>query len=470
MQRIQLEEIYLANVVLFFDGYVTTQTFSFINKKCLDTLKMLRINPCFQVNSSFEYNLNHFEQRKSFEKELQLFPNIETIQLRKEMVDYINDIPDRINTISISSPIAMSKIQHIKEKITEICICVSCDVVDLNQFPSLQKVTIKPLLKPLFDIPNLSNTVVLCSRRWVEGIDPRIIILKTKDSLFEMVTSNGIEQHQLEKYDVSKLVLKCSTQQIDIQRFTNLLSLENNHSHKSVIPPTSLTHIKTDTFHTTLQNLKSLSYNSNDDALELPLSLTKLEIVQSNCEIKNSNVIRELTIKNRLHPFPFSGCNLLTSLVLNNSYTVTLTELVHLQHVTIINSQPPHDVNTFYPTSLKTLYCSTNMLPQSLGITKLVLIDESQITLDLRNFMLLKELTIKNIASETIHLSSSVKELCCLNKRNQSEFHFEKFINLSTVMFDHITDVVVHLPNTITNIFLTECQLEIQTDNEKSNC
>ncbi|EKE38724.1 hypothetical protein ENUP19_0301G0007 [Entamoeba nuttalli] len=152
---IRLESVFLANIILYIDSIETCYKFSMINKKCLESMKFLKINPCFTRNfnknqSTQELVTNSIDKIKLMKeiiKEIELFPNIETyefapgtfsIGLMKLLPQTIENII--IDKITLNTPLCLTK--EDKSKIISMNITIQ-EPIDLSEYPNLRKITIE---------------------------------------------------------------------------------------------------------------------------------------------------------------------------------------------------------------------------------------------------------------------------------------------------------------------------------------
>ena len=144
----QLEKIYLANIVLYFDHVTTAEKFTLINKKCKDALQILHINPCYQVQKENEYFITkecNYLQQKMFLKEISLFPHLETIRFTDQTIQFLPLIPHHIQllqfqTIPSHSPILTN--ENYYTKIVSMTLKHPPNEIDLSQFIRLKQLTL----------------------------------------------------------------------------------------------------------------------------------------------------------------------------------------------------------------------------------------------------------------------------------------------------------------------------------------
>ncbi|EDR23120.1 hypothetical protein EDI_196630 [Entamoeba dispar SAW760] len=154
-RMIKLESVFLANIILYIDSIETCYKFSMVNKKCLEAMKFLKINPCFTRNfyknqttqEVITNSIDKIKLMKEIIKEVELFPNIETyefgpgtfsIGLMKVLPKTIENII--IDKITLNTPLCLTK--EDKAKIISMNIIIQ-EPINLSEYPNLRKITIE---------------------------------------------------------------------------------------------------------------------------------------------------------------------------------------------------------------------------------------------------------------------------------------------------------------------------------------
>ncbi|KAL7720532.1 Leucine-rich repeat containing protein [Entamoeba marina] len=232
-----LEEVYLANVVLYFTTIETAINFIYVNSKCRDALEILRMNPNFELIQQKDpfCILRNYE---IFKKELQLFPNLETIQYSSESLrfhEYMKHLNCKIKLPTWYDKTYINHttfFQYYKHNLVELS--MNSNDLYIDQFPSLQRLTI--IITPtrfncrfhLTDCINTSIHKIKYLKIYI--ISSNFYSLQTMDFITEMKTLN-IENsivHFSSKKDYQRI--------IDIPNVFNYITLCSSYYFDGIDP------------------------------------------------------------------------------------------------------------------------------------------------------------------------------------------------------------------------------------------
>ncbi|KAL7717758.1 Leucine-rich repeat containing protein [Entamoeba marina] len=476
-----LQKVFLANVALFLKDKSTVQTFSLINKKCLDALHILHVNPycnsktlvrdrdtsVVEETSTFP-NLETicFDTKESFkEKCFSLPPRIKRIILHQTPQD-INDYPSYIKnmivemnvtfiidiqqfkslekltldlTTSFGTPLAITDC-FINKKSLETLKIKFCNTIDVNFFKSVDDFNIHHIfafLQEILSIPKINRYVYFTTNQWYNGIDHNVMVLSDTFNIY----SNIFDKELLRNYNISNVCIrgeKYIPSVIDLHDLPHIQSLKIQQDCV-VIPPPHLTSLMFVKNYKRLQtnNLKELHVSLFDGDIVVPSGVTSLTL--SNCNgnvIFEGNNLKELHICQQ-HMITIPTTNQLTSLSLYRArISTSLNTLKHLQFLSIHDTKSTININDLYPTSLKTLDCDDTFVPLTSNITNLEVTYNSMLkTIQLP--IHIEFLSLNNIYGN---------DLCC----------FEMYSNITQVKLMNCIGINITLPSFTKELFINQ--------------
>ncbi|BFU19357.1 hypothetical protein EHI8A_013020 [Entamoeba histolytica HM-1:IMSS-B] len=430
-----LEKVYLANVLIFVDSLETVYKLMMVNSKCCDAVEILRINPLFSIKPPIgPKDFIYFE--KEFQKELNLFPNIETLQLPCKLLKSHFPIPQGVKRIILVQPISSDReieaIETIKDKVVELTIRSITNPIDLSEFKQLRCVRLllqkqgkvsdffknkqkrvdfvhitmlstidfdflqnsnkynfgktvvhlfnKEYLVKVVQIPKVFDRVTVCFNYWYSGIDSRIIVLPIGDSRIGVLINNKVDQFFINQYYPSKINIidgdLTNTNQF-VMDFSQCSSVVSLHSTTECyfIPPTGLLSLKSQQIFPQLIHLKRLHLYSFSNDIILPTTITKLVLNKTNGKVKNFSLCKVKRFSGKYCEVDgIYDCTTLTYLRLQGiTFTQPLTRLTHLHEMSIKCIGITPSLDNFYPYSLQTLKCTIKHIPKFCGVSSLTI-------------------------------------------------------------------------------------------------
>ncbi|ELP86937.1 hypothetical protein EIN_315660 [Entamoeba invadens IP1] len=521
----RLEECFLANVVLYMDSTLTAHVFSTINKKCLDAIKILKINPSYPVNTNtkqqdtFIQKECNFDLQQSFMREIRLFSNIETISFSTQTLQFLPLVPDTIKCfhLPLVSKCQVQKVLEQKEKIVAVSFKAMKTPIDFSTFNRLSRITFiitspqkvsdfltsynqrfdfvyirmegfidweflehhsryniektvlefdkKSLLEEVLRDKRLLLDVTICYRKCYKGMDPTVIV-HTKDELNEYfnISKKGFNEQLVERYYPSNVKITGFCREHRILDFTNLRSVSSIKSLGSSLeirPPALLTALDSK-LNVSDVPLKELHLQGrNTQENVFPDTLTALTICDFK-EVKNyTQLIRLCVCGNKT--FPADECYNLTFLSLSCPSPPPLNKLEKLKVLCFDRKLVDVDINTMYPTSLESLQCYSGDIPKELGVTKLFLNDSLKNN-EIEKYSKLKKLRFLGTNGDNKKLPSNLTSLTISCFGASTQKMSLKYIECAHVKELHIENCLVHsieLPNQLDTLYLHYCSFAI---------
>ncbi|KAL7713274.1 Leucine-rich repeat containing protein [Entamoeba marina] len=522
-----LPKIYLANVVMYFDTVQHAQKFTLINKKCKDALEFLRINPYYISNiHNIEYPQNIFVYTTQLNKELILFPHLQTIRcglkdymLNKQLLESFSRVD--ITFIRCDKDF-FSEALHNKLVHTTFQ-CVNC-VIDLAQFVVLKRVSLilfnktslfnfftdkdqkfdfvkismtnyvdvqflqhvkefkfnkfvieldnKESIDQVVTIPDIFDKVIVCSTFWYAEIDQRVIILS--QNAFELNPNNITSYSVFDRYFPSCILfnqrISPSTIGIDLSRYTQINNLKL-YDTMSIKLPSSITSFASVNIHSSLSQLKhfTLSSYSSIIPVQFPSTLTFLELQSCNCNVRNCKnlLLLELVIDGERLPC-FDLCTTLTRLQFRNSkITTPCSHFVNLVNLSFERCRFSYsNINSFYPKSLQQLDIhTTRMLPLSLSLTKLTLSNITKKCCNLLRYSSLSQIVLKSTDNLNLMLPSTL-ECVKLDSIVDGVINLKQFNSINEVVISFCTIQTLLLPTSLKNFYCSYSSMNLMNIRE----
>ncbi|EDR27089.1 hypothetical protein EDI_135430 [Entamoeba dispar SAW760] len=481
---VQLEEIYLANIILFLNDIKSVETFSSINKKCFDVLNIVRKSPLFK------YDKNKIKRKWQVNyigvKQFKLFPQLQTFVVEKEF-DQFDFVPSTIMYLEFKereTPLPKHILNKLKNKISQYSFIDEEIPSSLKEYPSLKRLVLRPIgwlsLSQLFI--DKSHRIELLEYSSYRG-DIDINFLK-----------------EIDEYNIENVVIDISTSyrlynvisQLKLSSKIHLVSsFCNNASDGSVICTSQPLKISVQS--TSLINElvmknyypNSIRFTSSNNPIHLDLShyyfikeidatllskytfhfpshLTALTIVQYNaiqcklpslrklscCEFIPSEFITNLTFLETitLPHFPI----LLNLKELGISGGLNDQEI--LSTVTSLTYMNTIEFDSQYLVSLKYLKTISQKLPP-LNIEVLD-IDCSSSSVDLINQSYLTKLVIWNLEQQPL-LPNTLKSLTLINANYSETIHLDKYTSVTSLIISGSTSILI-VPSFLKELYIND--------------
>ncbi|KAL7711832.1 Leucine-rich repeat containing protein [Entamoeba marina] len=508
-----LQKVFLANVALFLKDKSTVQTFSLINKKCLDALHILHVNPYCNSKTLVR------NRDTSVVEETSIFPNLETIcfdtkesfkekcfslpsQIKRIILHQtpqdINDYPSSIKnmivemnvtfiidiqqfkslekltldlTTSFGTPLAITDC-FINKKSLETLKIKFCNTIDVNFFKSVDDFNIHHIfafcdvtfghskLQEILSIPKINRYVHFTTNQWYNEIDHNVMVLSDTFNIY----NNIFDKELLRNYNISNVCIrgeKYIPSVIDLHDLPHIQSLKIQQDCV-VIPPPHLTSLMFVKNYKRIQtnNLKELHVSLFDGDIVVPSGVTSLTL--SNCNgnvIFEGNNLKELHICQQ-HMITIPTTNQLTSISLYRArISTSLNTLKHLQFLSIHDTKSTININDLYPTSLKTLDCDDTFVPLTSNITNLEVTYNSSHSLNLTRLSNLKELILHSFSTKvlkTIQLPIHIEFLSLNNIYGNDLCCFEMHSNITQVKLMNCIGITITLPSFTKELFINQ--------------
>ncbi|EKE37015.1 hypothetical protein ENUP19_0158G0020 [Entamoeba nuttalli] len=481
---VQLEEIYLANIILFFNDIKSIETFSNINKKCFDVLNMVHKSPSFKYDKNKikrKWQVNHIGV-----KQFKLFPQLQTFVVEKEF-DQFDFIPSSVEYLEFKErdmPLPKHVLNQLKNRIRQYSFIDEQIPSSLKEYPSLKRLVLRPIgwlsLSQLFI--DKSHRIELLEYSSYRG-DIDINFLK-----------------EIDDYNIEKVVIDISTSyrlynvvsQLKLSSKIQLISSFCNSTNdgsvicisqplKISVQPTSLINesIMKNYYPNSIRftssncpiylDLSKYSFIEELDATLLskytfkyPSHLTALTVVQYNaiqcklpslrklscCEFIPSEFITNLTFLETitLPHFPI----LLNLKELGISGGLNDQEI--LSTVTSLTYMNTIEFDSQYLVSLKYLKTISQKLPP-LNIEVLD-IDCSFSPVDLRNQNYLTNLVISNLKQQP-SLPNTLKSLILMNINCSETIHLDKYTSITSLIISGSSSLFI-VPSSLKELYIND--------------
>ncbi|KAL7719658.1 Leucine-rich repeat containing protein [Entamoeba marina] len=312
------------------------------------------------------------------------------------------------------------------------------------------------LVKEVSNIENIFNYAIVVSDEWFDGIDDHVFILNEHE--MKLHQSKDIDKLFLDLYFPSVIEFTGeNTTPIDLTMFTQLQAI-NYSTTASFTPPTTLT-ILHDTFYLNIYDfpeLKRLSLMTCNDIVDVPSTVTSLFCFYGDCQLNNLSCLKEISVGDV--SVNFVDCISATRIDVLSLTTIqsSFSSLNQLLELCIPNATIPFP-NTFYPTSLQSLFCSFSSLPQSLQITQLQLFVNDPVIVDLSQFIHLKDITFFTLYASSLTLPSSILNLSFQYESGPDLYSLDvsKYTTLTQIAFyGYQNKCTVSLPLNLSSLIL----------------
>ncbi|KAL7711757.1 Leucine-rich repeat containing protein [Entamoeba marina] len=339
-------------------------------------------------------------------------------------------------------------------------------VVDINYCNSLKQSNIQYFMEEAIKINGIFNNVTLVCDKYYNGIDKRVIVKYSKkeyntDSFFK--SSFGIvlnEQFNIKDimlyypFRVTLHSLHCHRNIVDLN-YLPYLNYIDSTSPINYLPPPNVISVKDNKFVTQLTNISKLWLDKCGNHVILPTSVTTLTINKNTCIISNLNYIQNLHIENGTISF-LPECFNITSLHLFNSIiSNSLKKLTKLVDIKLIKCTIQHKIDDFYPISLESLRCSYDVLPKSLQITKLELLNPPKI-LNLSKYCSILQLQISTGELTRINYPTSLLFLH-LNDITIKMLSLNNSGIKALTLTNCLSTIKISLPKQLNSLYISKC-------------
>ncbi|BFU25853.1 hypothetical protein EHI8A_001120 [Entamoeba histolytica HM-1:IMSS-B] len=507
----KLEKCFLAIVIRYNQNFQVNEKFGFINKKCYDVMLMIKVNPLnISQDISSIFKAEKLIRNIEFQKELKLFPQIETIRIDENLlIMFKKYIQNKFKQIIITSSTIPSLLSEIENKIIELTINNNFQLFNLNKFIKLIKIKIicndineevittlnniktlkfisiyyykivnnniiniiskckinkiilycfqiDSIILNKLTLPKHTNEIIFCNSQYIVGMDPNIYVSYFGN--YEIVFPETIIDisNFINTYLPSNIILKsfCNIFNnkhvyIDFSSYNHFKSIRNDISWLSVIYPNSIYYVGDISIPQV--NVSKLIMNHSHYIGKIPNSVTWLSLNNSNVTFSNPPKLQYLcTFFSKMN----YDINILTTLTKIHSvgdYT-NFSKLTNLKELTtngFINTaliQFPSSLTKLKLECTPSLYCSP-------FIKKLVITSSQEFPCKLSQYTQLVNLKLDGCFT-FIELPTTLTSL----KFNSLQYN--NIIDLSSVLI-----TTIHIVNS-GNLFiiLPQCLKEIKLE------
>ncbi|KAL7715058.1 Leucine-rich repeat containing protein [Entamoeba marina] len=338
-----LEPIYLANILLYLKTIDDAKILSMVNKKCLEAVHMIKINPNYSIDmNEHEWHdcITSIKETtykiKEIEKEIEFFPNIETLCMKFNELEQRQELLKEYECIRISKLIYSTQplLYIIKDQLIEINVLIKKnEIIDFSQFKHLQKCRIslfcryfnlfqffpdesqrfslvwinsigsmdlefikalnhynierfvvkanKRVITSILECDQISKCIQCCSDEWIN--DKRVIVLADTFPLpvYKKTFEDIMELYYPYSIQTSAIVIDDIT--IDLSKYTQLLSIsipqKSNKLH--IIYPSSIRVLDTNETSKDLPHLKGLILSESSSLAEISKEVTYMKVIQT---------------------------------------------------------------------------------------------------------------------------------------------------------------------------------------------
>ncbi|EDR28760.1 hypothetical protein EDI_342100 [Entamoeba dispar SAW760] len=507
----KLEKCFLAIVIRFNQNFKVNERFGFINKKCYDVLLMIKVNPLkISQDISSIFKAEKLIRNIEFQKELKLFPQIETVRIDENLlIMFKKYIQDKFKQIIITSITIPSLLSEIENKVIELTINNNFQLFNLNKFIKLKKLNIicndinEEIINTLNNIktlkfisihyyktvnnkiiniiskckidkiivyctqidsnilnklilPKHTNEIIFCNYQYIVGMDPKIYVNYFGN--YEIVFPEKITDisNFINNYLPSNIVIKshCNIFNnkhvcIDFSSYNHFKSIRNDINWLSIIYPNPIYYVSD--ISVPQVNVSKLIMNHSHYIGKIPNSVTWLSLNNSNVTFSNQPKLQYLCSFFSKINYDINTLTTLTKIHSIGDYT-NFSKLTNLKELTTNEF-----INTslvLFPSSLTKLkFESTRSICCSSFIKKLVIRSSQEFPCKLSQYTQLINLKLDGCFT-CIELPTSLTSL----KFNSLKYN--NIIDLSSILI-----VTIHIVNS-GNLFITlpQCIKEIKIE------
>ncbi|EKE37299.1 hypothetical protein ENUP19_0080G0061 [Entamoeba nuttalli] len=493
-----LEAIYLSIVIPYINDIRSVKVFQLVNKKCFDSIGMIRINPWFtpqgnyiQWHDAIKEVSSDVMKTKELDQEIQLFRSIQTIQTDLDTIKQRKEIIEAYNCIRIKYGIIDSNqfiLDSFKEKLVELRVIIKKPIcIDFKEFIQLKRIklisiNVKLNLFQFFTKKNQKfDWVYVNLTQNIELFINQIDDYEIKKFVIETRKLNGI--NILNKQRLSNKVIVCCNEWIENKEaivnyqdtFLYSSRKKNMNEAMKLYYPYSIE--------------LSWLYNENEMVVDLSSFTNIIQIKQQfkpkqeyyypsslkmydGCSLKNipnsliylylSDVVESITIPSYI-----------ISLKLENIPHWTIADkncINSLKLITDINDKLPYEVTKLK--NMKVMHLTNCIITNTLTVlTRLNKLRLSQCKISLNSNELpssLSSIICRNCKTKYCFLPSSLVSLQILGMKSMEETPFYGFIFHSQMKLQQLSnDTGINITNTPTTI--TYLSIKNYSNNELLN-
>ncbi|KAL7711663.1 Leucine-rich repeat containing protein [Entamoeba marina] len=444
---------------------------------------------------------------KEIEKEIEFFPNIETLCMKFNELEQRQELLKEYECIRISKLIYSTQplLYIIKDQLIEINVLIKKnEIIDFSQFKHLQKCRIslffwinsigsmdlefikalnhynierfvvkanKRVITSILECDQISKCIQCCSDEWIN--DKRVIVLADTFPLpvYKKTFEDIMELYYPYSIQTSAIVIDDIT--IDLSKYTQLLSIsipqKSNKLH--IIYPSSIRVLDTNETSKDLPHLKGLILSESSSVAEISKEVTYMKVIQTKeYNIKEKNMIKHV----ELTKTPLLQMNLLTQItnlcLTECDVSTSFISLSCLMKLTLHSCSFHSNLNTLCPSSLNCLIVSHSHIPSLPPYLTSLRFDSILCS----PTFLQQLLTNSTINKMSIDTSISLDYLPSSLTRLSLKLFNETSINLSHLSLLHILglcrcdNINLILPHTLTDLYVQRSSPTITSNSLQS--